>query len=101
MEAKTTQALDRVCDALLEGRPVEQGAWAKLTVEERAEVDALIATAVLTRTALQTGEPSPQAEAASLRRAQKAFVARPPLAPAAMPAPTDLRARIARWLGRK
>ena len=110
MEAKTTEAMQRVLGALLEGSPVPEGARAQLTDAERAEIDALVATAVLTRTALRSGEPPPPAEAASLRRVQSVLPPRPhpegyrgratPTTPGYRPA-GGLAAWIARWFGER
>ena len=94
--------MQRVLGALLEGDPVPDGARAALSDAERAEIDALRVAAVLTRTALHRGEPAPQAEAASLRRAQGALTTHSrPKAPAPAVRRTGIVARIARWLGRR
>ncbi len=102
MEPKTTEAMRRVLDALLEGGPVPESARASLSEAERAELDALVATAVLTRSALHEGDPSPNAEAASLRRAQSLVAAQGRAPRAARPAARGgIAARIARWLGKR
>lgn len=98
METKTTPALQRALDALLEGKPIPEELHATLNEAERAEVAALSATAVLTRAVLHHGEPSPQAEESSLRRVQGTVPTRPALPTEAAPPPRrGLLSRIVSW----
>ena len=97
MEAKSTEAIQRVRDALLEGSPVPEGAQAALTDAERAEIASLAAVAMLTKTALHAAEPPPHAEGASLHRAQGILATR---RPASARRPMRTRAGIAGWFAR-
>ena len=103
MEATTTSmtfssdAMERVVGALLDGEPVPHDAHARLTDEERAELAGLVATASLTRTVLQATAPPPQAEEASFRRIQDSVRAQSHAA--APPAPPDATGHSG-WLSR-
>jgi hypothetical protein len=103
MEIKTTEAMERVLDALYEGEPPPADAQALLTEAERSEITALAATAVLTRTALQVPDPPAHVEEASLRRAQAAIAAHPPASAAeeAREAPRPRRSWLPEWLTRR
>ena len=94
--------MQRVIGALLNGEPVPEDIRASLTDEERAEAARIAATAALTRTVLQAPVPPPQAEEASLRRAQE-MVSRQPVLPQAEKEKTSRpspQARVSGWLAR-
>ena len=94
--------MQRVIGALLNGEPVPEDVRASLTDEERAEAARIAATAALTQTVLQAPVPPPQAEEASLRRAQE-MVSRQPVPPQIEnqnPRQPSPQGRLSGWLAR-
>ena len=70
--SEPSPAAQRAFDALIEDRPVPEDALARLSEGERAELVGVASTARLTRAAIEAAAPPrPDAEAASLQRAQE------------------------------
>lgn len=104
--------MQRAIGALLDGQPVPDDVRASLTEDERAEAARLAATAALARAALHAPTPPPEAEAASLRRAQELVARQPDVSPPTPPTDNEpvpppqqqqpgARGWLARWRRRR
>ena len=95
-EPPISEPMRRVAEALIEGVTPPPDAQAALTVEERAEIAALVRTARLTNLTLHQPEAAPEVEAQAWSKAQEALKERP-----AIPVPEDApRSRLREWLER-
>lgn len=93
-------ALRRVLDALLEGESVSASDRAALSEDEWNELRALARTANLTRLTLHQPDPTPQAEASALEKAQKTLQELGPRVSVVAPHTPEPEAPRTGWLER-
>ncbi|MBC8102519.1 MAG: hypothetical protein H7Z41_08005 [Cytophagales bacterium] len=88
MEKTISKPMQRVVDALVEGRTVSPDDQAALSEDERREVAALARTAHLTKLTLARPDPTAEMAAAALARARDAYEQRRTSAPPVGTAPS-------------